>query len=116
MTGILSAAATVTYTSSGYTCLRLARERPAAPILALTPSQATARKLVMSWGAYPEQIETLTNVDQVTEKACEAAVKDGFAQTGDTLVIAAGMPLGAAANTNLVRVATIRASTYEERG
>ncbi len=116
MTEVLSAACTVTYTDSGYTCLRMSRERPDAPILALTPRQATARKLTLSWGAHPKQIEALTTVEQVAETACEIAVKDGFAKTDDTLVIAGGMPLGEAGTTNLIRVANIWSSTFAKHG
>ena len=84
MTEVLSAAGPVTFTDSGYTCLCMSRERPDAPILALTPNESTARKLALSWGAHAKQIEALTSVEQVTETACEVAVKDGFAETDDT--------------------------------
>ena len=48
----VGAAAIVSFTSSGATALRAARERPAAPILALTPNLATARRLALLWGAH----------------------------------------------------------------
>ena len=52
---ILPVAAIVTYTASGKTALRAARERPAAPILGLTPDLATARRLALVWGMHPVQ-------------------------------------------------------------
>ncbi len=116
MTEVLSAAGTVTYTDSGYTCLRMSRERPDAPILALTPNSTTARHLTLSWGAHPILIDDLTSIEQVVEIACELAVKDGFAKTDDTLIIAAGMPFGEAAHTNLIRVANIWSSTFATHG
>ncbi|MGI9295650.1 MAG: pyruvate kinase alpha/beta domain-containing protein, partial [Pseudomonadales bacterium] len=100
----------------GYTCVRLARERPDAPIMALTPNEKTARKLTMSWGAHPIQIAAAETLDEVAEKACDTAVRDGFAKPGDALVIAAGMPFGQADTTNLIRIANIWASTYEKHG
>ncbi len=52
------------------------------------------------------------NSSYTPETACEVAVKDGFAKTDDTLVIAAGMPFGQPVNTNLIRVANIWSSTF----
>jgi len=46
----LSAAAIVTYTTSGSTTLRAARERPDVPILCLTPKLETARRMALIWG------------------------------------------------------------------
>ena len=114
MTDVLSAAGTVTYTDSGFTCLRLARERPDAPIMALTPRQETARKLTMCWGAHPIKIEKVETIEEVTEKACDLAVRDGFAKPGDALVIAAGMPFGEGQTTNFIHIANIWDSTYEK--
>ncbi|MBL8482350.1 MAG: pyruvate kinase, partial [Rhodocyclaceae bacterium] len=50
ISGVLSVAATVAYTSSGYSALRLARERPQAPIIGMTPRRTTARRLALAWG------------------------------------------------------------------
>jgi len=55
---LLAPAATVTYTSSGFTSLRAARERPAVPILGLTPSITTARRLAMVWACMPCSVTT----------------------------------------------------------
>lgn len=68
----------------------------------------------LSVTAHPIKIEAVETIDQVAEKACDLAVKDGFAKPGDALVIAAGMPFGQADTTNLIRVANIWDSTYEK--
>jgi pyruvate kinase len=105
--GILSAAATVTYTDSGFTSLRAARERPEAPILCLTPHISTARRLSMVWGVHSVQIEEVENVEGMVDKACRTAVAEGFVKPGQPLIIAAGTPFGTPGTTNILRIAWI---------
>jgi pyruvate kinase len=106
-TQILSVAAAVTYTESGSTCLRAARERPRVPILGLTPLQSTARRLALVWGVHSVSGEEATRVQEMVDTACRVAVSEGLASSGDTLVIAAGMPFKEPGSTNLLRIATI---------
>lgn len=105
--GLLRVAATVTYTSSGYSSLRAARERPAAPILGLTPDIRTARRLALVWGVHPVHSHDVKNIAEMVDKACETALYEEFAWPGDTIVIAAGMPFGVTGTTNLFRIAQI---------
>ena len=100
-------AATVTYTSSGFSTLRVARERPKAPILSLTPNLSTARRLSVVWGVHALQSADPRWVQQMVDDACRAALKEGFADTGDPVVIVAGLPFGRSGTTNMVRVALI---------
>jgi pyruvate kinase len=104
---IIPVAATVTYTSSGATSLRAARERPEAPILSLTPHISTARRLSLVWGVHSVQTRELERVTEMTEYACRAAVEEGFAQPGDAIVIAAGLPFGVLGTTNLLHITRI---------
>ncbi|MBV8522773.1 MAG: pyruvate kinase [Acetobacteraceae bacterium] len=104
---VLRLAAMITYTSSGFTTIRAARERPASPILAMTPSVNTARRLALVWGTHPVVCPSLQRVSIVVELGCEAAVREGFAQVGDIVAIAAGQPFGLAGTTNLLRIARI---------
>ena len=103
----LPVAAIVTYTSSGFSSLRAARERPEAPILSLTPSVTTARRLALAWGVHAVQSKDLTRVDQMVSDACDTAFEQGFAKPSDVLVIMAGMPFGRSGTTNLLRVAQV---------
>lgn len=103
----LPVAATVTFTSSGSTSIRAARERPEAPILSLTPSISTARKLALVWGVHSVQSEDVSHVTDMVNDACRIALRDGFAVDGQTVVIAAGMPFGVAGSTNLLRIAVV---------
>ena len=105
--GTLSAAAIVTFTTSGSTTLRAARERPPVPILCLTPDLGTARRLAIAWGIHGVHTSDVTDVDEMVAAACWCAVEQGFAAPGQRLVITAGMPFGTPGRTNLLRVAWI---------
>ena len=100
----INAAAIVTYTNSGSTALRAARERPAVPILCLTPNRATARWLSVAWGLHAVVTEDATNLDDMVSRAVGHAKSDGFAKPGDRIAITAGVPFGTPGNTNLLHI------------
>jgi pyruvate kinase len=104
---IVSAKATITYTSSGFSATRAARERPEAPILSLTPSLQTARRLALVWGVHSLHTTEAPDVNTMTDLACRAALQEGFASVGDYVVIAAGVPFGQSGTTNLLRIAKV---------
>jgi pyruvate kinase len=104
---IVSAKATITYTSSGASALRAARERPEAPILSLTPSARTACRLSVVWGVHSLHSTEAPDVNTMTDLACRAALQEGFAAAGDYVVIAAGVPFGHSGTTNLLRIAKV---------
>ncbi|MFP5422185.1 MAG: pyruvate kinase [Gammaproteobacteria bacterium] len=101
---ILPVAVLVNYTESGNSSLRASRERPKAPILSLTPSLDTARRLSVAWGVYSVVNERLHKVEEVTRTALETARSAGLAKTGDTVVITAGEPFGQPGSTNSLRI------------
>jgi pyruvate kinase len=107
---LLDVAATVAYTSSGHSALRMARERPKAPIIGMTPKLATARSLALVWGVHAVLIHDVVSVSEMTDFACATALHEGLATPGQTIVIAAGMPFGAAGTTNLLRIARLNQS------
>lgn len=105
---MVGAVVNVTYTDSGNTSLRAARERPLAPILSITPHLSTARRLALAWGVHSTVIDhDVKDVDEMVDAACRTAYSEGFAQPGDQLAIAAGMPFGQPGTTNLLRIAEI---------
>jgi pyruvate kinase len=104
---LLGAAATVAYTSSGYSAMRVARERPGAPIIGMTPRLATARALALVWGVRPVLTHDVEAIDEITEYACKAAVQEQLAAPGQTIVIAAGIPFGKPGTTNMLRIAQV---------
>jgi len=105
--GLLDVAAMVAYTSSGSSALRMARERPRAPIIGITPRRETARRLALVWGVNPVISGDVTNVADMTELAVRTAGRLQFAAPGQTIVIAAGMPFGTPGSTNLLRIAQV---------
>jgi pyruvate kinase len=105
--GLLGISAAVTYTSSGYTSLRAARERPSAPIISLSADPAIARRMALVWGVHSMLTGELNDIDEVTEHARRAARDEGFAKAGEIIAITAGMPFGVAGNTNLLKLAAI---------
>lgn len=107
ISSILPVAALVNYSESGASSLRASRERPKAPILSLTPSLTTARRLTVAWGIYSVVNERLRRVEEVTSTALEIAQAQGMAQRGDTLVITAGEPFGQPGSTNSLRIETL---------
>lgn len=107
VTELLQAAATVAYTSSGYSALRMARERPQAPIIGMTPKLSVARRLALVWGVHAVLCHDVADVPEITELACVTARREGFGAPGQTLVISAGMPFGVSGTTNLLRIAQI---------
>jgi pyruvate kinase len=103
----LSVAAIVTYTTSGSTALRVARERPEVPIITLTSKQATARAMSLAWGAHCVRTAELKRFSDMVDKACRIALQQEMAKAGDRLVITAGVPFGTPGSTNILRVAWV---------
>lgn len=103
----LKAAAIVCWTNSGSTGLRAARERPLYPILALTPIPSTARRLALVWGLHCVLTEDAHDLDDVANRACGIAFREGYAQPGQRIVVTAGLPLGTPGATNMLRVAFV---------
>ena len=85
----LSSKVIATLTNSGSTTLRAARERPMASILGLTPNLATARRLTLVWGTHPVVIEESGSINETFKRASEIVQQEGFAETGDEVVITA---------------------------
>ncbi len=107
VTHTVHARAIVCWTKSGSTSLRAARERPDAPIIVLTPSLETARRLSIVWGLHCVTGEDAHDLDDVVERAAQIAYSEGFAKAGERIVVTAGVPLGTPGATNLLRVAFV---------
>lgn len=103
----LSAAAIVTYTSTGSTTLRAARERPDVRILCLTPNLNTARRMTLTWGVHAVHGEDAHNFADMVQRAVRVARKEDLARPGERLVITAGVPFGTPGATNILRIAYV---------
>jgi pyruvate kinase len=112
---LIAPAVTITYTASGFTSLRAARERPAAPILSLTPEVSTARRLALVWGVHAVLVDQIHDVGEMVKWANRTAVIEGFAGAGDDVVIVAGLPFGERGTTNLLHVSRIAGATTVRR-
>ena len=110
----LELSAIVCWTSSGSTGLRVARERPQVPIVAISPNVGTGRKLSVAWGIHCIVAEDARDQDDMVERACRLAFKDGFAKAGRRIIIVAGLPLGTPGATNMIRIAFVGAEAEKE--
>jgi pyruvate kinase len=99
--------AIVAWTSSGATAFRIARERPEAPVLALTPNRETACRLALVWGVHAVVTKDAHDVDDMAKRACKLAGREGFAKAQDRIIIVAGVPFGTPGATNMIRIAVL---------
>jgi pyruvate kinase len=104
----LDLAAIVTYTASGSTGIRAARERPSKPIIVLSPNMRTIRRMSVVWGVHCVQTEDAVSLEDMVDRACVIAYQEGFARPGDRIAITAGIPLGTPGATNMLRIAFVR--------
>ncbi len=94
----------IVFTGSGSTARRVARERPGAPMLVLTPSQKTARRLALLWGAHAIQTRDIGSFEEMIAKGKRMALRNGFGTAGSRLIALAGVPFGVPGSTNLLHV------------
>jgi pyruvate kinase len=115
----LKLSAIVTYTASGTTGLRAARERPQVPIIALSPILNTARRMSLLWGTHCVVSPDAADLDDMVARACRIAQEENFGKQGDRIIITAGVPLRTPGSTNMLRIAYIgvdEGSVDPERG
>ncbi|MFM6949870.1 MAG: pyruvate kinase [Novosphingobium sp.] len=104
----LPIAGVIVFTGSGSTARRVARERPAAPMLVLTPSQKIARKLALLWGAHAVTTKDIGSFEEMIAKGKRMALRHGFGTAGSKLITLAGVPFGTPGSTNLLHVVTLQ--------
>ena len=102
MVQTITPAAIVCFTSSGSTARRLARERPGVPLLVLTPSLTTARKLGLLWGAHAVRTKDVASFEEMIAKGKRMALRHGVARGGDRIIMIAGVPFGTPGSTNVI--------------
>jgi pyruvate kinase len=103
--------AIICWTSSGSTAIRVARERPKPPVVAITPNLATGRRLSVVWGVHCVVAEDARDQDDMVERAGSIAFRDGFVRAGQRVIVVAGVPLGTPGTTNMVRIAYVGPSS-----
>jgi pyruvate kinase len=110
----LDLSAVACWTFSGSTGLRVARERPKSPIIAISPNLSTGRRLSVVWGVHCVIAADARDLDDMVERACRISFKEGFARAGQRIIIVAGVPLGTPGATNMVRIAFVGGDTAGE--
>ncbi|AOY74753.1 pyruvate kinase [Clostridium formicaceticum] len=99
----LQASAIVTATSSGHTARMVSKFRPKAPIIATTTKERVRRRLSLVWGVNSILIEEMGSTDDIFHAAIQSALQQGMIQRGELVVITAGVPVGVAGTTNLIK-------------
>ena len=103
----LEASLIVAFTESGSTASRVSKYRPITPILALTPSKETQRKLTLRWGVTPVVVPKMSTVDDLFAIGESKAIEVSGIESGNLAILVAGLPIGISGGTNLLRVLTL---------
>lgn len=104
----LGAAAIITCTTSGSTARMVARHRPKAPIIAVSPNSNSLKKLQLIRGVTTLLSEPVSTMDEQIDHSTKVAQQhSGLIQNGDLVVITAGMPIGTTGTTNMLKVRTV---------
>ena len=100
-------AAIICFTTSGSTARRIARERPSVPILVLTPSAETARRLGLLWGCHAVRTRDVASFEEMVAKSKRIALRTGIAKGGDRVIVMAGVPFRTPGSTNVLHIVRI---------
>jgi pyruvate kinase len=100
----LDATAIITATESGYTARMVSKYRPKSPIVAVTANESVSRRLALVWGVYPQLGKESTTTDEMLDNAVDESLNSGYVTHGDLVVITAGVPVGEAGTTNLMKI------------
>ena len=96
--------AIVCFTSSGSTARRISRERPSVPLLVLTASQSTARRLGLLWGAFAVRTKDIGSFEEMVAKGKRMALRYHLGVSGGRIIIMAGVPFGTPGSTNMLHI------------
>ncbi|ODU57980.1 MAG: pyruvate kinase [Clostridium sp. SCN 57-10] len=103
----LNASAILAATRSGYTAKVISRYRPACSIVALCRNEQVRRQLAISWGVTPLLAGDVDSTDRMFSMAVDVARNEGVVKPGETVVIAAGVPIGRSGCTNLIKAQVV---------
>lgn len=103
----LNVKAVLAPTRSGHTAKMIAKYRPGCPVIALTSSERSSRKLSLVWGIYPIIGKDVKSIDEILQESVEESVKHQYVTHGDVVIITAGVPVGEVGTTNLMKIHVI---------
>lgn len=112
----LGAAAIITSTTSGSTARMVARHRPKTPIIAVSPSLESLRKLQLIRGVTTIFCECAATMDEQLDTTTNVVRQAGLVQNGDLVIITAGMPIGTMGSTNMLKVRTVEDLCFTGQG
>jgi pyruvate kinase len=101
---LLHAKAIVAFTQSGFTARLISQDRPAVPIIALTPFTEVQRKLGLYWGVLSRVVRKVETTDEMVEEVEATLLGDGTVENDDVLVIISGAPMWVKGTTNLLKL------------
>ncbi|MBL8443090.1 MAG: pyruvate kinase [Zoogloeaceae bacterium] len=105
ITAMMPVCATVAFTASGATALRIAHQRPQSSIVCLTPSERVAGRLTVAWGIRPRVSNATGTVEEMVDAAVASCRSDDLIRAGEAVIVTAGVPFGTPGTTNLLRLA-----------
>lgn len=91
-------------TRSGHTARMIAKYRPGCPVIALTSSEKSSKKLTLVWGIYPIVGKNVRSIDEILQDSVDQSVKHEYVSRGDVVIITAGVPVGEVGTTNLMKI------------
>ena len=103
----LEADAILTPTQTGHTARMISRFRPACPIVAFTTTERARRQLAISWGVKPVLAGYVDSTDRLFSMCVQSALKEGLVESGQMVVITAGIPIGHSGSTNLIKAQVV---------
>ena len=99
--------AIITVSATGQTARLISKYRPETPIIACVMNEKVQRQLAISWGVKPILMDFAKSTDELIDRAVTAAQKYECVSTGDLVVVTAGVPVGVAGTTNMVKAHTV---------
>lgn len=112
----IGADAILTVSQRGSTAQMVSRFRPKTTVVALLLDEQVRRQMNLYWGVQPISMPYVDNTDELVEKAIQTAEEDGLVKNGDLVVVTAGVPVGLAGTTNMIRVQQVGGSLINATG
>ena len=112
----IGADAILTVSQRGVTAQMVSRFRPRTTVVALLLDEQVRRQMALYWGVEPVTMPYASNTDELVEFAVTAAEKAGIVHQGDLVVVTAGVPVGVAGTTNMIRVQQVGGSLINAIG
>lgn len=100
----LKAQAIITATQSGFTARKVSKYKPQVPILAVTTDRKVMNQLTLSWGVFPVHMGSEPDLNSMIEESVNACLNKGLIDTGDLVIITAGLLTGVSGGTNIMKI------------